>query len=411
VPDVAAALPRWQGKTLWARDRAAPLREFVRTEAASALMLVAGIVVAIIWANVSDASYESFWHTRFYLGVGSAGITQDLRTWLNSGLMTLFFLVVGLETRRELDLGDLRERRRFVLPIITGLLGMAFPVAIYLAFNAGRPGAHGWGVAMSTDTALALGLLALFGREVPDRMRVFVLIVFVVDDLGALLVIAFVYSDKLVFMPLVIAVAAYALMFVAVRFRLQRRSVFVVLGIVVWGALRASGERVACFGVGGLAAVDQLAEGAQRDREPGRGVPQRHQHGIGGCSGGGPGGVGRPALPQTALQRGDVGAGSVESRDLLLGRQGAVPDVVDPAREGVYRGQRPPLVAGQQRDAVGEVLGLLAGDPLALAVGSTDVTGHGLILVHEAHLPLAKALASSSTVRALPGRGVVASTS
>jgi Na+/H+ antiporter NhaA len=241
VPDVAAALPRWQGKTLWARDRAAPLREFVRTEAASALMLVAGIVVAIIWANVSDASYESFWHTRFYLGVGSAGITQDLRTWLNSGLMTLFFLVVGLETRRELDLGDLRERRRFVLPIITGLLGMAFPVAIYLAFNAGRPGAHGWGVAMSTDTALALGLLALFGREVPDRMRVFVLIVFVVDDLGALLVIAFVYSDKLVFMPLVIAVAAYALMLVAVRFRLQRRSVFVVLGIVVWGALRASG--------------------------------------------------------------------------------------------------------------------------------------------------------------------------
>ena len=144
MPDVAAALPRWQGKTLWARDRAAPLREFVRTEAASALMLVAGIVVAIIWANVSDASYESFWHTRFYLGVGSAGITQDLRTWLNSGLMTLFFLVVGLETRRELDLGDLRERRRFVLPIITGLLGMAFPVAIYLAFNAGRPGAHGW---------------------------------------------------------------------------------------------------------------------------------------------------------------------------------------------------------------------------------------------------------------------------
>ena len=241
MSDVASALPRWQGKTLWARDRAAPLREFVRTEAASALMLVAGIVVAIIWANVSDASYESFWHTRFYLGVGSVGINQDLRTWLNSGLMTLFFLVVGLETRRELDLGDLRERRRFVLPIVTGLLGMAFPVAIYLAFNAGRPGAHGWGVAMSTDTALALGLLALFGREVPDRMRVFVLTVFVVDDLGALLVIAFVYSDKIVVMPLVIAVAAYALMLVAVRFRLQRRSVFVVLGIVVWGALRASG--------------------------------------------------------------------------------------------------------------------------------------------------------------------------
>jgi len=241
VSDVASALPRWQGKTLWARDRAAPLTEFLRTEAASALMLVAGIVIAIAWANISDTGYESFWHTHFYLGVGSVGINQDLRTWLNSGLMTLFFLVVGLETRRELDLGDLRERRRFVLPIVTGLTGMAIPLAIYLAFNAGQPSAHGWGVAMSTDTALALGLLALFGREVPDRMRVFVLTVFVVDDLGALLVIAFVYSDKIVVMPLLVAAAVYVLMLVAVRFRLQRRSVFVVLGIVVWGLLRASG--------------------------------------------------------------------------------------------------------------------------------------------------------------------------
>jgi Na+/H+ antiporter NhaA len=241
VSDIASALPRWQGKTLWARNHAAPLREFLRTEAASALVLVAGIVAAIVWANISDASYESFWHTRLYLGVGSAGINQDLRTWLNSGLMTFFFLIVGLETRRELDLGDLRERRRFALPIVTGLLGMAIPVAIYLAFNAGRPSAHGWGVAMSTDTALALGLLALFGREVPDRMRVFVLTVFVVDDLGALLVIAFVYSDKIEVMPLVIAVVAYAVMFAAVRSGLQRREVFVVLGVVVWGALRASG--------------------------------------------------------------------------------------------------------------------------------------------------------------------------
>ncbi|HEY6498647.1 MAG TPA: Na+/H+ antiporter NhaA [Streptosporangiaceae bacterium] len=241
MSDIASALPRWQGKTLWARDRSAPLREFLRTEAASALILVAAILVAIVWANVSDASYESFWHTRFYLGVGSTGINQDLRDWLNSGLMTLFFLVVGLETRRELDLGDLRERRRFVLPIVTGLIGMAIPLAIYLAFNAGRPSAHGWGVAMSTDTALALGLLAMFGREVPDRMRVFVLTVFVVDDIGALLVIAFVYSDKIVFMPLVVAIAAYAAMLASQRLRLQRRSVFVVLGIVVWGALRASG--------------------------------------------------------------------------------------------------------------------------------------------------------------------------
>ena len=160
------------------------------------MVLVAGIAAAMIWANASDASCESFWHAKLSIGAGPFGISQDLRTWLNSGLMTLFFLVVGLETRREFDLGDLRERRRFVLPLVAGLAGMAVPIAIYLSINAGRPSAHGWGVAMSTDTALALGLLAVLGRDVPDRMRVFVLTVFVVDDLVALAVIAGFYSGS-----------------------------------------------------------------------------------------------------------------------------------------------------------------------------------------------------------------------
>ena len=111
---------------------------------------------------------------------------------------------------------------------------MAIPIAIYLAINAGRPSAHGWGVAMSTDTALALGLLAVLGRDIPDRMRVFVLTVFVVDDLVALLVIAVFYSGQISFVPLRLALAVFALLLLAVRLRLQRRSVFVVLGIVMW---------------------------------------------------------------------------------------------------------------------------------------------------------------------------------
>jgi Na+/H+ antiporter NhaA len=233
--------PRWRSRTVWARDRSAPLRAFLVTESGSAVLLVAGIAVALVWANVHDKSYESFWSTTFSIQLGGVGISQDLREWVNRGLMTFFFLVVGLEARREFDLGDLRERRRFVLPLVAGLAGMAVPVGIYLAINAGRSSAHGWGVAMSTDTALALGLLALLGRDIPDRMRVFVLTVFVVDDLVALAVIALVYSEDISLASLVPALVAFVLLLVAVRLRLQRRLVYVGLGVVLWAALSSSG--------------------------------------------------------------------------------------------------------------------------------------------------------------------------
>jgi Na+/H+ antiporter NhaA len=231
----------WRSRSLWARERSAPLRAFVQTESGSALVLVAGIVAALTWANIDARSYQSVWNTKFSIRLGRFGITQDLRTWINSGLMALFFLVVGLETRREFDLGDLRERRRFVLPLMAGVAGMLVPIGIYLLINQGRPSVHGWGVAMSTDTALALGVLAVVGRDIPDRMRVFVLTVFVVDDLAALAVIAVAYSGRIAVTPLVVAAAAYTLLLLAVRFRLQQRAVFVVLGILTWGALRASG--------------------------------------------------------------------------------------------------------------------------------------------------------------------------
>ncbi len=247
--------PRWRTRTMWARDRSAPLRAFLVTESGSAALLVAAIAVALVWANVSGVSYEAVWGTSFSIQLGGAGISQDLREWVNRGLMTFFFLVVGLEARREFDLGDLRERRRFLLPFVAGLAGMAVPVGIYLAINSGRLSAHGWGVAMSTDTALALGLLALLGRDIPDRMRVFVLTVFVVDDLLALAVIAIVYSDDISVAPLVPALVAFAVLLVAVRLRLQQRLVYVGLGVVLWGALSSSGiDPVVAGLVVGLAA-------------------------------------------------------------------------------------------------------------------------------------------------------------
>ncbi|MFC5264902.1 Na+/H+ antiporter NhaA [Kribbella qitaiheensis] len=231
------------GRTTWTRTRefAAPLRAFLQTESGSSGVLAAAIVLALLWANVAPESYESFWHTDLTISLGHRELSLDLQEWINSGLMTLFFLVVGLEARREFDLGDLRERRRFVLPLVAGVAGMVAPVLIYLAFNHGGEGAHGWGVAMSTDTALALGLLALVGRGVPDRVRVFLLTVFVVDDLIALLVIAIVYSENIELMPLMVALVAFAGLLVAALLRVKQAGVYVAFGIITWAALLTSG--------------------------------------------------------------------------------------------------------------------------------------------------------------------------
>jgi Na+/H+ antiporter NhaA len=227
-------------RTPWRRDFATPVRAFLQTESGSAGILVAGIAVALIWANVGD-SYERFWSTPFGFRLGDHSVTRDLRTWVNSGLMTFFFLVVGLEARREIDLGDLRDRSRFLLPVAAGLFGMVVPVALYLAVNAGGSGADGWGVAMSTDTALALGLLVVVGRDVPDRVRTFLLTVFVVDDIVALLVIAVIYTEHVRVGYLLLGVAVYATLLVVKRFRRPRPVTAFLVGVVIWSCMLASG--------------------------------------------------------------------------------------------------------------------------------------------------------------------------
>ncbi|MGW7682236.1 Na+/H+ antiporter NhaA [Kribbella sp. NPDC054772] len=231
----------WSGRTNWRREFAAPMRAFLRTEAGSSGVLAASIVLALLWANISPGTYDEFWRTELSIGLGHDVLSLDLREWINGGLMTLFFLVVGLEARREFDLGDLRERSRFVLPMLAGISGMVVPVLIYLAFNAGGPGSHGWGVAMSTDTALALGLLALVGRGVPDRVRVFLLTVFVVDDLLALVVIAVVYSEDIRLMPLMLAIVAFVIVLALSLFHVRKAWIYVILGVLMWAALLQSG--------------------------------------------------------------------------------------------------------------------------------------------------------------------------
>jgi Na+/H+ antiporter NhaA len=227
--------------TPWRRGISAPLQMFQRTEASSAAVLVAAIVAALIWSNVDAASYESVWRTDLSIHLGRFGVTRDLRTWINSGLMTLFFLVVGLEARREIDLGDLRDRPRVVLPLLAGAAGLVVPIAIYLAVNAGGSGGHGWGAAMSTDTALALGLLAMVGRGVPGQMRAFLVTVFVVDDLVSLLVIVFAYSDHIDVTQVLIAVAAFLVWLAGLALHVDVPLVYALLGLTMWGALLASG--------------------------------------------------------------------------------------------------------------------------------------------------------------------------
>ena len=148
-------------RTPWARNAAAPLRDFLTTETGGAVVLVAATLAALVWANSPwPRSYESVWSTMLSIRLGGWAISQDLRHWINDGLMALFFLVVGLEANRELVIGDLRTRRRAAVPLVAALGGMGAAVGIYLALNAGGSGVRGWGAAMSTDTAFALGVLA-----------------------------------------------------------------------------------------------------------------------------------------------------------------------------------------------------------------------------------------------------------
>jgi Na+/H+ antiporter NhaA len=239
---VAPGTAPLSGGTAWVRNLETPLRSFLRTETGSAAVLVAAVAAALVWANVDEASYVRVWeHTHLSVSIGSHGISHTLRYWVNSGLMTLFFFVVGLEARREFDMGELRERRRSALPFAAGVGGMIVPVAIYLAINLGHSSTHGWGTAMSTDTALALGMLALVGPAFPFRLRAFMLTFSVVDDVIALIVIATVYATAVDVGALVQAVVVFGVVLACVAFGIHRGAVYALLGTATWLALSNSG--------------------------------------------------------------------------------------------------------------------------------------------------------------------------
>jgi Na+/H+ antiporter NhaA len=231
----------FSGRTAWLRNNATPLRRFLRTETGSASVLAGATVAALIWANVSAASYDRVWGTRLSVSVGRWSLVLDAHALVNSGLMALFFLVVGLEARREWDMGELRVRSRLALPLLAGLGGMLVPIGIYLIANAGRPSAAAWGISMSTDTAFALGALALVGRRLPDRVRTYLLTFSVVDDLAGIAVIAVVYSGRIR-----VAALLTGLGFLVVVLLIRARGVrfglpYLLVGIAAWVAFFSSG--------------------------------------------------------------------------------------------------------------------------------------------------------------------------
>jgi Na+/H+ antiporter NhaA len=227
-----------------------PLQEFLHTEAGSAALLLAATVVALVWANspFGDA-YDDLWSTSITVSVGDAGISEDLRHWVNDGLMVFFFYVVGLEIRRELSMGELTDRRQAAIPAVAALAGMAVPALIFVAIVGSGEGARGWGIVMATDIAFVLGALALLGPRCPGSLRVFLLTLAIVDDIGAITVIALFYTDDLDLLALGIAAVLLAVIALVRNVRVWRGPAYFVAGAALWVAMHESGVHPTIAGV------------------------------------------------------------------------------------------------------------------------------------------------------------------
>lgn len=218
-----------------------PVQSFLETEAAGGILLLAATVMALVWANLPDAHYDRFWGRTLSIDTGGWSVHVSLREFIGEGLMTLFFFVVGLEVKRELTTGELRERKVAQLPIAAAIGGMILPALIYLSLNAGKPGQEGWGIPMATDLAFAVALVMAFGKGLPPGLRMFVLALAVVDDVGTVLVVALFYGGGIHAAALAMAAALVGLMAMLYRGHVRWMPAYVLLGIGVWLATAGSG--------------------------------------------------------------------------------------------------------------------------------------------------------------------------
>lgn len=227
-----------------------PIQSFLHQETSGALILLGATAVALLWANSPWwKSYEEFWHTELTFRVGGLVIAEDLRHWINDSLMALFFLVVGLEIKRELTTGELREPRRVLLPALAALGGMVVPALLFLAFTAGTPSSEGWGIPMATDIAFALGVLTIAARSAPPGLKPFLLTLAIIDDIGAILVIAIFYSEGIAWSWLTAAIVITVCLVALERIHVRWVPVYVALGLALWFTVFESGVHATIAGV------------------------------------------------------------------------------------------------------------------------------------------------------------------
>ncbi|HEX2181334.1 MAG TPA: Na+/H+ antiporter NhaA [Rubrobacteraceae bacterium] len=227
-----------------------PFQDFAQKQSSGGILLIAAAVSALAWANSPWAeSYAALWHTKLTIGVGDFSISKDLTHWINDGLMAIFFLVVGLEIKRELLVGELSSVRGAALPVAAALGGAVVPALIYLALNAGTEGAAGWGIPMATDIAFALGVLALLGGRAPVGLKVFLTALAIVDDIVAVLVIALFYTSDVSWGALAIGGLFFAALVAANLLGVGRTLVYAVLGVGLWSCFLLSGIHATVAGV------------------------------------------------------------------------------------------------------------------------------------------------------------------
>ncbi len=226
-----------------------PLTDFLHQEAGAGVLLVIAAIVAMVWANSPWwESYFDLWNTHVTITAGSHELSLTVREWVNDLAMVLFFFVVGLEIKRELTQGELRDPRQAALPVIAALGGMIVPALIFYSLNAGTSGSRGWGIPMATDIAIVTGVVAILGRRVPSWLKLFLLALAVADDLGAIIVIAVFYSEGVSFVWLAAAVATLVVA-VILRPRVQSIGVYVVLGAICWWSLHEAHIHTTLTGV------------------------------------------------------------------------------------------------------------------------------------------------------------------